>query len=468
MNQIYKPLLTTLIITILFGSQMPMATVAQSTTSNCITDAVIQSGDTLGRIASRYLGSIERYPEIIEATNAQAATDSSYATITNANVVLVGWKLCIPGTSSTASITASIPSTPTPTVQSRPAATSVPTTQPASPPTAVPTQRPTSTPTSIPTATVQPTATRDPDALDVSVMRELSIDTMRRRGYPGSDFTFHQTLNPGSNYSRYLVSYQSDGLKIYSLLTVPNGVQPESGWPVIIFNHGYIPPEVYRTTERYIAYVDGFARNGYIVLRSDYRGHGFSEGEAESAYRTPDYSVDVLNAVGSIRRYAKADVNRIGMWGHSMGGYITLRSMVVDSQIKAGVIWAGTAVSYEDLLLNWTRPSWSPWRELAERWRVASFAEFGTPDENPGFWDSISANTYVADLGGPLQLHHGTADYDVPVSFSSILYSEVQAVGGEVEYYSYPGDDHNLSGYFTSAMNRSIAFFDEHVKNLYE
>ena len=50
--------------------------------------------------------------------------------------------------------------------------------------------------------------------------------------------------------------------------------------PVIIFNHGYIPPDVYRTTERYVAYVDLIARSGYIVLRSDYRGHDRSEAEA--------------------------------------------------------------------------------------------------------------------------------------------------------------------------------------------
>ena len=96
---------------------------------------------------------------------------------------------------------------------------------------------------------------------------------MRARTYPGSDISIEQTLAPGSNYQRYYVSYQSDGLKIYALLTVPNGAKPASGWPVIVFNHGFIPPTLYRTTERYIAYVDAFARSGYIVLRSDYRGH---------------------------------------------------------------------------------------------------------------------------------------------------------------------------------------------------
>ena len=100
----------------------------------------------------------------------------------------------------------------------------------------------------------------------------LSIEALRKGNYPGSDIVVEQTLDPGSNYQRQIVSYKSEGLKIYALLTVPNGNPPESGWPVIIFNHGYIPPAEYRTTERYIAYTDGFSRNEYVLLRPDYRG----------------------------------------------------------------------------------------------------------------------------------------------------------------------------------------------------
>src|SRR5262245_23178186 len=47
----------------------------------------------------------------------------------------------------------------------------------------------------------------------------LSIDYLRLRTYEGSDFVFEQTLDPGSNYNRYIVSYRSDGLKIYALMT---------------------------------------------------------------------------------------------------------------------------------------------------------------------------------------------------------------------------------------------------------
>jgi dipeptidyl aminopeptidase/acylaminoacyl peptidase len=91
-------------------------------------------------------------------------------------------------------------------------------------------------------------------------------------------------------------------------------------------------------------------------------------------------------------------------------------------------------------------------------------AQFGTPDQNPAFWDSISANSYLADLSGPLQLHHGTQDGEVPLEFSQTLAEQVQAAGGKVELYTYPGDNHNISNYFSTAMQRTITFFDEYLK----
>jgi dienelactone hydrolase len=326
----------------------------------------------------------------------------------------------------------------------------------------VATTPPTATP--LPTATATPTPTPHP----------LTIQSMRERAYPGSDITIEETLQPGSNYNRYRVSYLSEGLKIYALLTVPNGEKPATGWPVILFNHGFIPPDVYRTTERYVAYVDSLARNGYIVLRSDYRGHDQSEGEARGAYGAPDYTVDVMNAVASMEKYPDADPKRIGMWGHSMGGYITLRSMVITDTIKAGVIWAGVVGPYPNLF---QRPTATPTPEGAtpeptttatpsfnRRWRAELIALYGTPEENPEFWDSISSPTFVSDISGPIQLHHGTADASVPLAASEYLNQAMQDADQAVELYVYEGDDHNLAQSFSLAMQRTIEFFDKYVK----
>lgn len=318
----------------------------------------------------------------------------------------------------------------------------------------------TEAPTSVPTETAAPQQTLHP----------LTIEAMRQGQYPGSDIVIEQTLPQGGNYNRYYVSYLSEGLKIYAYMTVPRGQKPATGWPVVVFNHGFIPPDVYKTTERYIAYQDAFARNGYIVLRSDYRGHDRSEGDPSGAYGSTGYVIDVLNAVGSIKRYGDADPKRIGMWGHSMGGYITLRAMVINKDIKAGVIWAGVVASYPDMLSRWRRPNAQPTpppsndQTPRRRWRQELVETYGTPEQNPQFWASISANSYLADLSGPVQLHHGTNDADVPLEFSDILKQQIDAVGGTAEYYTYKGDNHNLSNNLGAALRRSVAFFDKYVK----
>jgi len=295
----------------------------------------------------------------------------------------------------------------------------------------------------------------------------LAIDTLRKGQYPGSEIKIEQTLDSGSGYQRYIASYISEGNKVYALLTIPDGEKPDGGWPVIIFNHGYIPPAQYRTTERYVAYVDGFARNGYIVFKPDFRGHGDSEGAPSGGYGSNGYTIDVLNAVSSLKKLENVNSGKIGMWGHSMGGHVTLRVMVVSKDIKVGVIWAGVVGSYADLLNNWRRSNFTPPPSLpsgSRRWRQALVEKYGTPEQNPKFWDSISSTSFLADISGPVQLHHGTGDSSVPVEFSQKLESRMKDVGREVEFYSYSGDDHNLSANFSTAMQRSVAFFDKYLK----
>ena len=65
-------------------------------------------------------------------------------------------------------------------------------------------------------------------------LNPLSIEYMRKQEYPGSNIVIEQTLPSGSNYDRYIASYKSDGLKIFALLTIPQGLKHKTGWPVII------------------------------------------------------------------------------------------------------------------------------------------------------------------------------------------------------------------------------------------
>lgn len=433
MNRILFGSICTLVLICTNG---PISLRAQ-TASSCAQSVVVQSGDTLSGLAGRYLDNYGAYLRILEATNAAAKVDASYATIQSANIISVGWKICIPAgdRSSTATSPASSVNVA-------------------------------ATPTSLPTAVSTPLPQPPELDWDTVALHSLTIESMRRKNYPGSDLVIEQTLAAGVNYRRHVASYQSDGLKIFGLLTIPNGSKPATGWPIILFNHGYIPPQIYRTTERYVAYQDAFARSGYITFKSDYRGHGSSEGDDPEGNRYAAYTADVLNAMSSLQRHPDADANRIGMWGHSMGGQITLRAMVVSDAIKAGVIWAGTVAPFPVMYDHWqerarTSPSWG---QRTRRWRDELVAEYGTPDENPDFWAAISPNTYLADLSGPIQLQHGTTDSSVPFEYSESLREQIESAAGSVEYFQYSGDNHNLSLNLQTALNRSVAFFDKYLK----
>ena len=298
----------------------------------------------------------------------------------------------------------------------------------------------------------------------------LSIVAMRNKSYPGSNLKIEQTLSSGTNYNQYIASYKSDNLTIYGLLTVPDGQKPKNGWPLIVFNHGYIAPETYVTTQRYVAYVDEFARNGYIVFKPDYRGNGNSQGNPEGAYYSPGYATDVLNAVATLKEYKDANPQKIGMWGHSMGGNITLRDIVVDTKdIKAAVIWGGVVGSYNDLMNNWHRTNrFTPsQREIATRNSTRKkFTDiYGTPQQNPTFWNAIDPTYFISDITTPIQLHTGGNDEEVPPAFSVGLEQKLKNAGKTVEYYNYPGGDHNISSpNFELAMQRSLDFFNKYLK----
>lgn len=296
----------------------------------------------------------------------------------------------------------------------------------------------------------------------------FAIEVMRKGKFLGSKFEELDDLGSNGTYHKYVVSYLSEGLKIHGLLTVPVGEVPNGGWPAIVFNHGYIPPEQYSTTTSYASYVDTLARAGYVVFKPDYRGNAQSEGKPEGAYFDVAYTNDVLNAFGSLKKDSRVNPNKIGMWGHSLGGHLTLRSMVVSPEIKVGVIWAGVIGSYKEMFDIWFgrnnfRPST---REVeARRHLRQDFVDkYSSPSANPKFWDAISPINYVSQISGPLQLQHSKADETVPYQFSVSVNEAMKKAGKTVEFLSYEGADHNLSQVYNQATAKTIEFFDKYLK----
>jgi dipeptidyl aminopeptidase/acylaminoacyl peptidase len=323
---------------------------------------------------------------------------------------------------------------------------------------------PTQTGNPISTSTPTPTVTE----VVIEVGKELTIPYLRELEITGSEITFEEELKRTAYYHQHLVSYISEGNKIYGLLTIPALATPEGGFKAIVFNHGYIPPRSYRTTERYTAYVDYLARSGFVVFKIDYRGHGNSEGEPSGSYFSPGYTIDAISALKSLQTLDIIDPKGIGMWGHSMAGNLVLRAMLVDPDIKAGVIWAGAVYSYDDFVRygiddnTFIPPATPESQETPDprRGRQEIFETYGRPDTQVDYWKAVSLTENIEYLNHPVQLHHAEDDTVVNIGYAFDLAAVLQENGKYYEFYTYESGGHNLvSPYFDQAMLRTVEFF---------
>lgn len=305
----------------------------------------------------------------------------------------------------------------------------------------------------------------------------ISINYLRTQNFDSPAPINETKLGNGSNYERYIASYKSEGYKINGLLTIPTTPMPEGGFPAIVFIHGYLPPATYVTTEKYSAYVDYLARNGFVVYKIDLRGHGASQGQPTGAYFSSGYTIDAISALKSLQKHSSVNKERIGVWGHSMAGNASLRAMLVNSEFKAGVIWAGAVYSYEDFAkYRISDSSYVPRtpatqrpvvydknREISEKVRLLR-EEPDKLDFNDSFWTSISLTSNIGYLKTPVQLHHSVNDNVVTIEYSRELVEVLKSNNRDYEYFEYDGGGHNIdSPYFETAMQRTVEFFAKYL-----
>ncbi len=290
---------------------------------------------------------------------------------------------------------------------------------------------------------------------------EMTIPYLRNRTYT-SALNSRTPVSNNASYTSYMTSYDSDGLNIRGLLTIPKGQQP-GGWPAIVFVHGYIPPTQYSTTDNYVSYVDYLASRGFVVFKIDLRGHDQSEGEPGGAYYSSDYSIDTLNARAALMASDFVDKDRIGLWGHSMAGNVVMRAFAVQPDIPAVVIWAGAGYTYRDLFTyrisdaSYRPPQLVTTRQVKRQQLRDMYGEFS---ESSAFWKQVAVTDYLKDLKGALQIHHAVDDIVVSIEYSRNLMKLLDATSVDHALYEYPVGGHNITGSnFTIAMARTVEFY---------
>lgn len=295
---------------------------------------------------------------------------------------------------------------------------------------------------------------------------ELTIPYLREKNY-GGVLGEKKKYQDKSNYISYLTSYSSEDLKINGLLTIPKGDSPVGGWPAVVFVHGYIPPTLYKTTEKYLEYVDYLAKSGLVVFKIDLRGHGESEGEPGGAYYSSDYVVDVLNAYSALQKSGFVNANRIGLWGHSMGGNVVFRAAAAKKDIPKVIIWAGAVYSYTDMAKYGIQDnSYRPMGMTAARQkrRQELFDTYGEFGESNDFWKKVVGLNYLEGVKTKFAVHHAVDDNVVNIGYSRDLVEELRKKSVDVELFEYKNGGHNIGGTsFTSAIKQSAEFFKNEI-----
>lgn len=296
---------------------------------------------------------------------------------------------------------------------------------------------------------------------------EVSIPAFKNKKFEGKNLKLGQVLRETSEYTRYYITYNSEGLTISGIMNVPKGDGP---FPVLILNHGYIDPDVYTVGRGLKREQDYFARNGYVVLHPDYRNHGdSSEVDDPGLNFDLDYSTDVINTIKAVQ---KSDLDflgkkNIGMLGHSMGGGIALNIATAHPELIDALALYAPVSGYE--WKNFRR--WTIRDEGEKTAETSSEAQlvldtYGTPTTSPEFWSNVSPINFVENIDDPIILHHGTADKSVPYSWSQNLNKALTEANKNITFHTYDGGKHEFITHWDQFMQRNLDFFDKHLKNL--
>ncbi|MCI0610021.1 MAG: alpha/beta fold hydrolase, partial [Anaerolineae bacterium] len=343
------------------------------------------------------------------------------------------------------------------------------------------------TPSPVPTITLTPSPTPTIEEW----ISSFTIDGLRQHDYQSGEIHIREMLDENDKYTRYLIDYPSDGLTITGVMQIPAGAGP---FPVILMNHGFFSRSVYSSgdgTDRASAYL---AEHGYITIASDYRSWGDSD-IGESFFYS-GLVIDVINLLNAIPSIEQADPDRIGMWGHSMGGGVTIKVLTVlggrvalsdneghiETSVKAAVLYSTVSADMTDVINRWGMGCFGDIAQgeliigcnssdvipkdlplnLQDAYRFAA-SDAETLKE-------ISPYYHLQDVIAPIQIHYGTEDgkfiSGTPPQWSVKLTQGLRDAGKEAEMYQYEGEGHSFIGQpWFDFMTRVLRFFDEHVKN---
>ena len=225
----------------------------------------------------------------------------------------------------------------------------------------------------------------------------------------------------------------NEGTDLYCRLFKPVDFDSTKKYPVVVYL--YNGPHSQMVTNTWMAggelWHEYMAQKGFIVFTvdgrgTDYRGTAFSQ--ATHRQLGNKEMEDQLTGISYLKSLPYVDGNRLGVHGWSFGGFMTTSLMTRNPNVfKVGVA-GGPVIDWSYYEIMYT-----------ERY-------MDTPQENPQGYNENNTLNYVDKLKGKFLMIHGAQD-PVVVWEHSIMYQK-KAVdkGVQMDYYVYPGHEHNVSG----------------------
>lgn len=292
----------------------------------------------------------------------------------------------------------------------------------------------------------------------------LSLST---RPSSASAILLDKELSSNDTFTSYQFSFTTEGKKVTGLIHIPKkpvilsersesmDLQQQTKFPVIIQFRGYVDREIYETGIGTQRSGEVYAKNGYITIAPDFLGYGGSDMPStvvlEERFQTYTTALDLLSSISTLKQ---ADPERIGIWGHSNGGHIALTLLAITNKPMPTTLWAPVTKPFPYSILYFTD-------ELSDGGKFLR----GELSRFEGLYDvdKYTFRSYLDRLSGPIQLHQGTADDAVPFAWSDQFAEEFKEKK-DFTYYRYPGADHNMSGSWSTVVERDIEFFNKQLK----
>ncbi len=256
---------------------------------------------------------------------------------------------------------------------------------------------------------------------------------------------------PDNSVAEFGTMTAADGQTLHYRLFKPLKFDPAKRYPAIVDVYG--GPGVQRVIDDWqgSSFTQILTRAGYVVFTLDNRGtaHRGTAFQAPIHHKLGETEVaDQVVGARWLGSQSFVDPKRMGVWGWSYGGYMSLNLMFKAPELfRAGV--AGAPVT------DWTLYD----THYTERY-------LGRPQDNAAGYAASAASAYAKDLKGNLLVMHGMADDNVLFLNSTKLFRKLQDLNKPFEVMVYPGGKHGLMRQNDGRHGYKMIqrFFDENLK----